>query len=416
MKFKTLVITLLCFSKTLFSQDSLHVSTVVDSSFKTPQYVVAYDDVFLNKKEAKWLVKANLTPLAAPLQILSFEHKLNTNLSLNYALGGIINVGAAFEKRLLLNVQPRWYFKNKDEKTVNNLNGNYIGLNALYTLNKINGNQGKWGLVANYGIQRRVFNNWYFDYQVGIGMDKFNINNDNNTKKGETHYWLHNSFSLGLAFGGKKSQSNACDLFNCFEEEQSLWKLNFRDIYKSYTRYGYAISINPEYERKIGQSSFSINTGIDFDYSNYKIFGKGYALKAELEPRYYYNLKKRIAKGKSANNLSGSYISFNLNVGYVNGSYNSVAYDSVVTQFTKRHGTAYNLEPRWGIQRRLFKNGFLDFSFTPFQIQKNFVIVDEIKENGIIIKSEPYPTSDFNLRNIVRLRTAQVHFKIGFAF
>ena len=292
MKTKLLTLILFCFLNSLTAQDTLQVGTE-KAEFTPPQYQTAYDDVFMNKKETKWLLKANLTPYAAPLQILSFEHKINPKLSMNYAIGSIINIGAAFEKRLLLNVQPRFYLKKKAENSANNLNGNYIGLNALYTLNKIEQNQGRWGFVANYGIQRRIFNNWYFDYQIGVGMDKFNVTNDNSVKKGALNYWLHNSFSLGLAFGGKKSQNNTCDLFNCFEEEQSLWKLNVRDIYKTYTRYGYTISINPEYERKIGQSPFSINTGIDFNYRDSRKFGKGYDVKAEIESRYYYNLKKR---------------------------------------------------------------------------------------------------------------------------
>jgi Protein of unknown function (DUF3575) len=419
MKPKFLTIILLCFLKTLTAQDTLQVTTE-KGDFTPPQYSTAYDDVFMNKKETKWLLKLNLTPLIHPLQILSLEHKLGKNLSVNYALG-------ALKGKTLISVQPRLYFKNDTQNAVNNLNGSYIGLNAMYALYDLGGEGKKnpnWGLVVNYGLQKRVFNNWYIDYQVGIGMDKFNFNN-NNPKTNDSHYWLHNAFTLGLAFGGgKKSTTNTCDLFNCFEEENSLWKFDFRNIYKRVPTLGYEININPEYERKIGQSSFSVNTSINLGYYNYNS-ADGYGFATALEPRYYYNLKKRIASGKSANNLSGNYISLNISAGYGNFSFmnTSRTFDSTVVQFSKFHGTRYIIEPRWGIQRRLFKNGFVDLSISPIHLEKIFQTNDETKEDGTVINSTTvnrYAVKYFNLTNLNRRislnQLSKVYFKIGFAF
>ena len=82
MKSKLFIITLLCFSKSLIAQDTLRVETVVDSSFKTPQYVAAYDDVFLSHQETKWLVKVDFMGL-----LLNKELKLNSQ---SFLLGKIL--------------------------------------------------------------------------------------------------------------------------------------------------------------------------------------------------------------------------------------------------------------------------------------------------------------------------------------
>jgi hypothetical protein len=419
MKTKLLTIILLCFFKALIAQDTLQITTE-KGDFITPQYSTAYDDVFMNKKETKWLLKLNLTPLINSLQILNFEHKLGKNLSVNYALG-------ALKGKTLISVQPRLYFKNDTQNAVNNLNGSYIGLNAMYALDDLGGEGKKnpnWGLVLNYGLQKRVFNNWYIDYQVGVGMDKFNFNN-NNPQTNDSHYWLHNTFTLGLAFGGgKKSSTNTCDLFNCFEEENSLWKFDFRNIYKRTPIFGYSININPEYERKIGQSSFSVNSSIGFGYYNYSSL-EGYGYGAAIEPRYYYNLKKRIANGKSANNLSGNYFSLNIGGGYTNWDSRNTSGTSSnpIVQFSKFRGTRYILEPRWGIQRRLFKNGFVDLSVSPFHLEKILQAYDETKKDGTVTKSTTvnrYAFKYFNFGNLNRLinleQPPKVYFKIGFAF
>ena len=436
MKSKSLLIFLSFFTKTLVGQDSLKIETVQDSAFTAPQYSSVYDDVFMNKKETKWLFKFDWMGLATSPQVLNFEHKLSQNLSVNYSLGvvrsnssaGDYSYNAVLEKRYysdikyVIGVQPRWYFKDKNSKSVSNLNGNYVGLNALYSLDNASESRINWGLIASYGIQRRVFNLWYIDWQFGLGMDKFQFIEYSGRRNDDTHYWLHNKFTLGLAFGGgKKSATNRCDLFSCFEEEKSLWKLDIRSIFQNYPGGGFGIAANPEYERKIGKSSFSINTGLGLSYFN-SYFASGYNANLTVEPRYYYNMKKRVATGKSANNLSGNYFSLNTNSSYSNELYavpilgisDSTSYFSS----TRVRASVYTIEPRWGIQRRLFKNGFLDLSFAPFHLQKSFFNVEEIKVNGTIKKLDfDSPKDVFKLFKINdNIPFPKVYFKIGFAF
>jgi hypothetical protein len=461
MKSKSLLIFLLGFSKMLVGQDSLTVETVQDSAFVTPQYSSVYDDVFMNKKETKWLFKVDALGLinlnggydflgipsifayTSKLK-LGFEHKLSSRFSLDYSLGMVFkNALVESTNNFIVGLEPRWYIsKSKSDakcEKINNLNGNYISLNGSYSINYFfedysdgfNGTRSlsnigskfKWALTASYGIQRRVFNNWYFDYQMGISYGKNNIFENYQFFSIYPDYSFHNKFTLGLAFGkGKKSQTNTCDIFRCFEEENSLLKLDIRNIFKNRAAYMYEISINPEFEKKLGKSPFSINTGLGFNYRRRGYSNINYGIKGSLEPRYYYNLKKRIAQGKSANNLSGSYFSIELSGGYgesINESYISISDNRVDTiKRFEMKGIYYAVEPKWGIQKRLFRNGYMDFSFSLFRFKKSFINSEIEKNNQPIIQSQVNPYKDgfqfFNDSHSIPL--PNMYFKIGFAF
>jgi hypothetical protein len=67
-----------------------------------------------------------------------------------------------------------------------------------------------------------------------------------------------------------------------------------------------------------------------------------------LEPRYYYNLEKRINKGKDISNNAGNF--FGLNINYR---------PSTVIYRTKDYLTpieSFSIVPKWGLRRNLGKN------------------------------------------------------------
>ena len=189
MKSKILIIIVLCFAKTLFAQDSVRIETVVDTAFKTPQYIAAYDDVFLSHKETKWLLKADLIGLLGMIEgknrygaytfskpiSLEFEHKLSKSISIST---GLSIHSQLFYSQLTLLFEPRWYFnKNKliaKNQSADNLNGSYLSLrgNATHRFlvnNIVPFKSDVWSVRLNYGIQKRVFNNFYVNYRVGLG-------------------------------------------------------------------------------------------------------------------------------------------------------------------------------------------------------------------------------------------------------
>jgi hypothetical protein len=74
----------------------------------------------------------------------------------------------------------------------------------------------------------------------------------------------------------------------------------------------------------------------------------GYIYELSLEGRYYYQMLRRMRQGRSANNLSGNYFALSAST-EGSGSDN------------RPQTTFYSL--RYGLQRRLFKRGFIDASY-----------------------------------------------------
>jgi hypothetical protein len=93
----------------------------------------------------------------------------------------------------------------------------------------------------------------------------------------------------------------------------------------------------------------------------------GFAVRSQLAGRYYYNLNRRIRKGKSASNFSANYLSLAL------GS--SLGRQAQETPF---FGYDYggplarvDAAVLYGLQRRLGRYGFVDFNFGfPFHVTK----------------------------------------------
>ncbi len=113
-------------------------------------------------------------------------------------------------------------------------------------------------------------------------------------------------------------------------------------------------------------------------------------------------IHKHIAKGKSANNLSGSYISAAFTGGY---AFNMIPKNNLTDVNGQRMGTTLSLQHfeyalKWGHQWRLFKNGYADFSVSP--LWKDYLKMKS-GTNKIYDKEKlmSYPKTDF---------------KIGFAF
>ena len=119
------------------------------------------------------------------------------------------------------------------------------------------------------------------------------------------------------------------------------------------------------YEQKIlAQLSWTTGVSVDanvikgFKISNATIYG-GF--------RYYYNLKRRIIKGKSANNFSANYFA------------NSLAFRAVPQQWPgtdhKENYTYMSLA--YGIQRRIGRLGYMDFIFG-FQTDNSLVGIEPL--------------------------------------
>jgi hypothetical protein len=341
MKFKTLIIVFLCFSKLLFSQDSLRVETVVDSSFSPPQYVGAYDYVFTMKEPRRQLFKINIAMGPSILREgFSYEQKIGKAFSLQANLELIREQNTAkglesflfkeaesldtinFSSQKRFNIEPRWYFNMKRDMRegliADNLNGSYIGMKV--------GNEWWRGYDDKtlkrlttelvYGFQRRILTNQYIDFNIGLGYGF----GESNWSSWILNYQLNYGVLFDKRSWGEKPKN--CDALQCFEEENKLLKIDILNLVQSLTENGYSGTTSIEYERKIGHSVWSVNSEVQLGYDNSKNIGNqnkrsiGYQFKIAAEPRVYFQLKERIANGESANNLSGNF--FGLNLGFTN--------------------------------------------------------------------------------------------------
>ncbi len=425
-----IILFFLCTAQTAFCQDTLLISTEIDSNFKNTKYFIAYADADLANQATtnmfkfdplSWLLFGNES--ASQLK-LEYEHKLNPSVSLNAAVGfqGAI-AGSTFLTRNMLtsfswvaSIEPRWYFdmaeKVRRKQAANNLSGNYIGVRLTtfitpsdwsntaiaYKTNPDSlitaANQSRlmsYRLELNYGIQRRLFKQGYvtFSFGGGVAMEE-GIRVDNIATKAlstKTLFrpFVNNKVSFGWVFGGdsKNSKTNTtqCDLFRCFEEEDKLFKINLLGLAKILDLRNIATETTASYEFWLDkENSFSLNSSLKFrgEYLNapptelnslQKVPSWLVETGARIEARYYYNLQKRIASGKSAQNFSANY--WSLPIDYTHSRY--VTTDKFV-QSTTTTETDIRIGFVYGIQRRLFKNGYMDINFGPaykFDLVKN---------------------------------------------
>jgi hypothetical protein len=250
-----------------------------------------------------------------------------------------------------------------------------------------------------YGMQRRFFRFGFLDFFVSlnnrIGRQihrnvVFLDGNNTATKPNPNtllqtvevspiNYWnLTSAFKFGIAFVDLKKApaSRKGEIFSLSENEQQLWKIDWPVL--EVTSSTQSLNSGIGYEHKIGQSAFSINTYLDLFLFNF--FGKNARLydpatKTEfitnarqasvgsilsIQPRWYFlsNLLPHLRP--TGNNLSGVYVGSN------------TTFFGVHTQtVTNRYSNTTGDKPQFintglllGYQRKLFRNGFIDFNLS----------------------------------------------------
>jgi hypothetical protein len=312
-----------------------------------------------------------------------YERKFGKAFSIN-ALLDYWSVDEGRNKSTLSAIIESRLYLNQD---ISNLSGSYIGLKFQQNLSGNNYNSDIYTKSYNqqfglsWGIQNRFLKTGLIDIGITAGFETSTVTspiwertgqgfNDNKftgsySEKKQTDWFVRSEARIGVGFtnSADKYKATTCDVFRCFEAQKSWLKIDFtRMFYISESKKD--VNLGLDYEFKIGQSAWSINQATRIRFKSYSHTFESYnsgglylntftlipswLISYSFEPRYYHNLKKRIAYGKSANNLSANYVSVinGLDL-YVNSNGDS--------QFLKRHtGLVY------GVQRRLVKNGFFD--------------------------------------------------------
>jgi len=344
----------------------------------------------VNSRQSEYSIVANAFP--APRSVVEYERKLNDFLSINVGAG--VSASIAYSEfrfdHLGLNIEPRWYLgmrrKVAKGESANNLSGNYIGL-QLSTFRYQGANEddqlpgwteddtwpGTSGLAAllNFGVQRRILRRGYFNFKAGLGASYYQdtevgFNTETDAFFLDIDEGWHPAFqaelTYGLAFGqGRPEAGRLCDALLCFREENRLLKVNFANLINGLNRDYYSGSLALAYEQKVGASPFSLQWDLTAHYTGYSnqlgSVRDGF-IEVGFEPRYYYNLNKRIAQGKSGNNLSANY--FTLRTSFRTGQEEYASELPDLAETTQRYNYVL-FTPAWGFQRRIFEHGYIGY-------------------------------------------------------
>lgn len=406
MKYPLITLLLLVSLNGIFAQttDTVFVSVSRDSgALEKNKFIDRYDDAFGTYVPSKWLFKWDLAALlpqtASNYNTLSssissalrfsVERKLSPGFSINatYAYGFGYNsflrfstIGGVYTNNLSRHefaIEPRWYFGMKKRmeqgKGANNFSGNYIGLELRHgrRQNAAEDNLPKTEFNAaslRFGLQRRVFKHGYFDISTGLGINHFPATPFTTER---TALISDARIGVGLALAKPKTSleksPDYCNALQCFREERRMWKVDLYNMLQIYTLDNIKLNLNVAMEQKLGNSPFSVEVSgalsgqtIDYEGFNYTADQLSWGSKLQLQGRYYYNLKKRIAMGKSGNNLSGAYLALQSSVSYSRANIQSVI-SNVPAEGSYQNTQMLN-GLVWGIQYRIFKRAFIDFN------------------------------------------------------
>ena len=408
MKSKLLIIIVLCFTKMLFAQDTLRVTTEVDSVFTPPQYVSDFGGYFMEQLPVTKAIKIGFN-LATRDYNMSYmrtqmgaEYKFGKMFSLNYAVEtSVITPFTSFTKKeeraskasfyrtyLGFYIEPRWYFNKK--KTVNNLNGTYIsfkgayqnGSGTFYTGYK---NASTWITQLNFGLQRQTLDNafsfmqpnrvapGYFDMNIGLGLE-FRANNSiKPTFQYQIIYGNVLSKLFGTSIDGLPSSKelrendaqwynriNKSNTYRYFDEKKQHFKIDLANLLNLYNGKSAIGEMSMAYERKLGKSPFTINAETNFQFGSIFNLNNGYlqsyTSKNSIEPRYFYKMKRGATLGETGNNLSGVFAGFQL--GIQQQEWNAKNTQSVKDSYErKQYLSAIAV---WGAQSYLTKHIFIE--------------------------------------------------------
>ncbi|MBC6610478.1 hypothetical protein H8B15_06070 [Hymenobacter sp. BT507] len=140
------------------------------------------------------------------------------------------------------------------------------------------------------------------------------------------------------------------------QEERAVWRLALNNL--TFRRYG----IHIMYERKLWSPAWSLLSEISPSYLRYPVgyYPNGYYrgtvnVRGQLAGRFYYNLERRIRRGHNAGNFSANYFSVSLGAGL--GRHSDLPF-----QLDILHGQLLHTQVAllYGVQRRLWKRGFID--------------------------------------------------------
>lgn len=341
---------------------------------------------------------------------LGFEKKLFPSFSLqgNYGLGivnetdyrrvaGVVTIGndtsVFYSSNVGLvqraSVDMRFYVNMKKRMnrglSANNINGNYFALSGIFnnSVSNLSGARDRdfksTAVEFRYGMQRRLLRYVFLDLSFGLGATKlYREGDDGKFKANKLKIYSIPRLTLGLAIASpnEKPEEKAayCEVFRCFREENSMFKIDLaRPFLSSFSSNGYSTGLDVAFEQRIGGNHLTWEGALAASSSKEngsnpisRIDRIRWSAGADASLKYYYSKKKRIAMGKEGKNLSGYYF------GAFMGLRHDFSDDQSQYDRTKFEPVRYDRDYVqtgifWGLQKRLFKNGFIELRFKVMQ-------------------------------------------------
>ncbi len=373
------------------NSDTTYITIAQDTGRLERQHLTTpYDAVFGTYEPTRWLFKLDAASLFSSFIYLpgdngqnfdetglrlDAEYKISPAFSLNASywlrfgeVGSWLTGGDIYFQGHQFRLEPRWYYnmprRIQEGRSANNLSGNYFGLELTQHL-RVNNSTffNHRSAAVRFGIQKRLFRYGYFDMSYGVGVRNYP---QTVFYRETTELFADARLGVGLALARPKStpdrKAEQCDVLQCFREENRMWKLDLFNLLRVARTNWISVSLRPSVEQKIGASQFSVEAQLRLDGS-YVDATKSSTLGIgnHLQLRYYYGLKKRIARGKSGNNLSGAYIAWQGEWFQNHTTLHGKNSDGIETKHTTSVRQMHT-GPLWGIQHRIFDKGFVDFN------------------------------------------------------
>lgn len=383
------IFALIC-EQTVFGQVrySQEVGTLEDQTM-----IDEYNYIFMTKEPTQTLKKVGITTGGSFGKgfLAAYEHKIFDNTSIN-AEAFLYDFG------LGLSIEPRYYYnmasRIKKKQQANNLTGGYIAVRLeqpfhfqkpdLNTYEKLPHTKKRtYALI--YGFQTRINDNAFADLGFVAGMQKVQeayclgaVNKQlsfDELSPLTRNWFLTSTVKLGLAWADRSkraTQKQYCDFLRCFEEDHSMFKLNLQRLFYV-DRYDQSLFVDADYEQKIGKLPFSINIGANLSVNRQKFIESEYIYANEnplfkndigffqqfianisTDLRWYFQQKHHIAKGASANNLSGNYVKL-----YLARRLSQTKNHPTFSNFFQENRT-FRFGVGAGYQTKFSKRGFLD--------------------------------------------------------
>lgn len=368
----------------LFAQRDTAYQTVRQETgeYQAPIVETPSDRLFRSRVPSKWMFKMDMG------RFLALENH-DLTFGAEYKFAPSFSIGAYYQMRFLntdsdrggwlypvsVAVEGRWYHDMRKRvragRSAYNFGGRYLSLEGSmvgFTSEPLHVKR----IALRYGLQQRILRNGYFDVSIGAGLTE-------KTPYYNSSFSLDQRMSIGLAtflpkVKNASQNSNICEVLHCQDEQFRMFKFdvfNLVDFQTNGDVYFLDLRPNIAFEQKIGRSPFSVELDVNllyrrgkFKYTNSNDQQRIVTLDlmATGELRWYYNLRKRMLKGRSGNNLSGSFFGLQLN-----------RTDLVKSDFSLKSGNdpdvnragdtreywASNLV--WGIQQRVLEHGFIQF-------------------------------------------------------